>query len=192
MSAKPTAGHDPGYAKYEYTTVHKQDVTFTFKPNAPRQFVKDLEAAVEEEIGKEPGKYHVAIDDEIRRSTDDSSVVVLLCIDARIVMIVMLGWEIAREWSCLTKYTYETTLGQRVSYRFRVGVPKQFLHTLDAMVSQAINKKPGRYTFDVDCAVRRASDKSITVILWRENKIQYTAEVPGWKSVDDKPRSATA
>ena len=53
---------DPGVRKYEYSTACKQKFVYRFIPNAPREFVRDLDWEVEVRAGCMPGKYTVVID----------------------------------------------------------------------------------------------------------------------------------
>ena len=62
---------DPGFNKYEYQTSANQRFMYRFKPNAPREFVSDLDWEVEVIAGATPGKYTVVIDRPVRQSEND-------------------------------------------------------------------------------------------------------------------------
>ena len=66
------------YSKYEYATIHKQRITYTFKPLVMPAFARALDDAVRHAIGDAPGRYTVKIDKPIRRSNDWGAMNVLL------------------------------------------------------------------------------------------------------------------
>ena len=185
MKANLDTNKSQGYRMYAYKTVHRQDVRYTFEPKAPEQFVKDLDAAVEKSIGKDPGRYRVTINDTIKRGKNDQKVFVsLLGGNGNMTVLPIRGWVINHERPCLAKYSYKTTSGQNVGYEFKMGAPEQFMYAIDGVVRESIVGRHGRFTIKIDCHVRRASGKSVMVDMLHCKKIDGVIEVHGWEKVD--------
>ena len=185
MKANLDTDKSQGYRMYAYKTVHRQDVRYTFEPKAPKQFVKDLDAAVEKSIGKDPGRYRVTINDTIKRGKHDQKVFVsLLGGNGSMTVLPVRGWTIDNERPCLAKYSYKTTSRQNVGYEFNVGAPEQFMYAIDEVVKEMIAGRRGRFTIKIDCHVRRAAGKSVMVDVMYGKKIDGVVEVHGWEKVD--------
>ncbi len=185
MKANLETTKSQGYRTYAYTTVHRQDVRYTFEPKAPKQFVKDLDAAVEKSIGKDPGRYRVTINDAVGRGKNDQKVFVsLLGGNGSMTVLPVRGWTIDHERPCLAKYSYKTTSGQNVGYEFKKGAPEQFMYAIDEVVKELIVGRRGRFTIQIDCSVRRAAGKSVMVDMLHGKNIDGVVEVHGWEKVD--------